>query len=271
MNILKSRTKKINGGFAEKTGISLFIALLLLVSANAHASTTVTVDDNSPVTVNPPSALVQPVVTDTVVLNQTPVDITKVATTRDFEGRVVGVDYAQYIIHVLDPNQIERQVSVKQDVINNYRVGDTVLIHPTSDVTIVTLQDNPKDFEGEIFRVDIPKNEIMVQDTNGRERRVQMKTGMIATYKVDDYVRIHLMADLKEAKTIETIGDVRSLQGNIVSIDYSRSQIVVRNTHGKDTTVWARQGLINNYHIGENVRIYTLPNHEEAQLIRVVR
>jgi len=109
-----------------------------------------------------------------------------------------------------------------------------------------------------------------VLDTNGRERKVQLKQGMIGTYKVDDYVRIHLMADLKEAKTIETIRDVRNLEGNIVSVDTSRSQIVVRGADGKDSTVLLRQGQINNYRMGDHVRIYLLANHEQVQVIRII-
>ena len=53
--------------------------------------------------------------------------------------------------------------------------------------------------------VDSSSNMIVVHDTMGHDRRVQLKEGMISSYKVDDYVRVHLMADLKEAKTINTV------------------------------------------------------------------
>lgn len=263
--------KRSIGSFMKKAHVSLFIALLLLVSLKAQAATTVTVDDNNNITVKQPNSVVQPVVTETVVLNQTPAVITREAIAGDFEGRVVGIDYSKNQILIREANNNERQEIVAPEVINNYRVGDYVLVHPTTALTVLTMQENPKDFEGEIIRVDMSKGQMVVLDTYGRERKVQLKQGMISTYKVDDYVRVHLMADLKEAKTIETLSDVRNLEGNIVNIDTVRSQIVVRDEHGKDAVVWVRQGLINNYSIGQHVRIYILPNHEEAQLIRVVR
>ena len=246
--------------FINRTNIPLFIALFLLVSLKAQAATTVTVDNNDKVTVTQPN--VQAAVI--------PVVITQQVMAGDFEGRIVEVDYSQNQIIVQDSNGVNRQVLVTPDMINNYRIGDTVLIHPTTAVTLITMEENPKDFEGEIIRVDMSKSQIVVQDTSGRERRVQLKQGMIGTYKVDDYVRIHLMADLKEAKTIETIRDVRNLEGNIVSVDTSRSQIVVRGADGKDSTVLLRQGQINNYRMGDHVRIYLLANHEQVQVIRII-
>ncbi len=246
--------------FINRTNIPLFIALFLLVSLKAQAATTVTVDNNDKVTVTQPN--VQAAVI--------PVVITQQVMAGDFEGRIVEVDYSQNQIIVQDSNGVNRQVLVTPDMINNYRIGDTVLIHPTTAVTLITMEENPKDFEGEIIRVDMSKSQIVVQDTSGRERRGQLKQGMIGTYKVDDYVRIHLMADLKEAKTIETIRDVRNLEGNIVSVDTSRSQIVVRGADGKDSTVLLRQGQINNYRMGDHVRIYLLANHEQVQVIRII-
>jgi len=60
-------------------------------------------------------------------------------------------------------------VSVKPGMINNYRIGDYVLIHPTVCALVTLEEENPKDFEGEIIRVDMPQSQIVVQDTNGRE------------------------------------------------------------------------------------------------------
>lgn len=188
----------------------------------------------------------------------------------DFNGRVVEVNYSQNWILVENAHGAQRQVLVRPEMINSYRVGDYVQVRPAADLTIVTLEENPRDFEGQIIRVDIPNNQIVVLDTNGRERRVDMKQGMIGTYKVDDYVRIHLMADLKEAKTIETVRNIRRIEGDIVSIDPSRSQIVVRDSHGKDTVIWVRQGLVTNYTSGQRVLIYTLPDRDQAQSIRII-
>jgi hypothetical protein len=71
-------------------------------------------------------------------------------------------------------------------------------------VTFIREESN-RDLEGRIINVDTSQGTILVHDKEGRDRRVQLKQGMISGYKVDDYVRIHLMADLKEAKMIRTI------------------------------------------------------------------
>lgn len=239
------------------------ILLLLACSWPAHATTTVTVDDGNKVTVTQPGGYVQAVAT--------PVVVTSEAISGNFEGRIVEMDYSRYQIFVNDTDGINREVSVRPEMINHYRIGDYVVIRPAADVTVIALEENPKDFEGEIIRVDMSENQMVVQDTNGRERRVQLKQGMIGTYKVDDYVRIHLMADLKEAKTIETIRGVRNIEGRIVSVDTPSSRIVVRGTDGKDSAVIVRQGQIDNYRVGDNVRIYLLTNRDQVQVIRVIR
>ena len=263
--------KQSIGSFMKKTYVSLFIVSLLLVSSKAQATTTVTVDENSNVTVNRPNVVVSPVVTETVVLQQTPVVITREAIAGAFEGRIVEVNFSRSQITIQDANGTDRQVSVKPDAINSYRVGDYVQIRPTADLTIITIEENPKDFEGEIIRVEMSKGQIIVQDTNGRERRVQMKQGMISTYKVDDYVRVHLMADLKEAKTIETVRDMGRLDGYIVRVDSQGSRMVIRDTHNNERTVLVRQGMITNYRVGNQVRVYQLADREDVQLVRVIR
>jgi hypothetical protein len=264
--------KQLDGSFMKKTHASLFIVSLLLVSSNAQATTTVTVDDNSNVIVNRPNVVVQPIVTEAaVVLQQTPVVITREAIAGAFEGRIVEVNYSQNHIIIQDVNGTNRQVLVKSEMINSYRVGDYVQIRPTADLTIITIEENPKDFEGEIIRVEMSKSQIVVQDTNGRERRVQLKQGMISTYKVDDYVRIHLMADLKEAKTIETVRNMGRHDGYVVRVDPQGSRMVVRDTHGNERTVLVRQGMITSYRVGNQVRVYQLADHEDVQLVRIIR
>lgn len=63
-----------------------------------------------------------------------------------------------------------------------------------------------KDFEGKIEKVDMPDSVITVHDNKtDRDRRVLVKQGWIDNYKVGDYVRIHLMNDMYEAKDIQTI------------------------------------------------------------------
>ncbi len=255
----------------KRTTVSLSVVSLLLVSAGAQATTTVTVDDSSKVTVSQPNVAVQPVVTETVVLQPTPVVITKEATAGAFEGRITEVNYSQNWITLQDANGTDRQVSVNPDMINSYRVGDAVQIRPTADLTVITLEENPKDFEGEIIRMDLSKGQIVVQDTTGRERRVQLKQGMIGTYKVDDYVRVHLMADLKEAKTIETLRNVGRHDGYVVRVDPQGSRMVIRDTRGNEKTVLVRQGTITSYSVGNQVRVYQLAGHEDVQLVRVIR
>lgn len=250
----------------DKTVRVFFVALLLLVcGAPAFAATTVTVDDDK-VTVTQPNTRAQTVQTASVV----PV-VTRQAVTGDFEGRIADIDYAQSLIIVQDASGVGRAVPVKPETINSYRIGDYVVIHATADVALITVEENPRDFEGEIIRVDIPEGRIVVLDTNGRERKVQLKQGMIGTYKVGDYVQIRLMADLKEALTIKTLRDVRNIEGRIVSVDPSTNQIVVRDNDGEDSAVIVRQGLAHNYRTGDQVRIYLLPNRDQVQVIRVIR
>ncbi len=249
----------------KKSHVTSLVISLLLVSVPVLAETVVTVDNNK-VTVNQGQTSPQ-----TVVINQAPMLLVNEVGTGVVEGRVVEVNYSSSTIVIEDSNGNTKQVTVKPDMINTYRIGDYVQIRVAADLMVVTMQENPKDFEGEIIRVDMSEGQLVVLDTNGRERRVQLKQGMIGTYKVDDYVRIHLMADLKEAKTIETIRGMRRFDGDIVRIDNSRSQIVLRDTHGVETVVLVRQGTVNNYSVGNRARVYMLENHEDVQVIRILR
>ncbi len=238
------------------------IVSILLICGAAHASTTVTVDSNEKIIVTQPVAYVQTAVT--------PMVITRAPITGDFEGRIVDIDYSLNQIIVQDAFGTDRAVVVQPEMVNHYRIGDYVVVHPTTSVMLITMEENPRVFEGEIIRVDIPNGQIVVLDTNGRERKVQLKQGMYGAYKVDDYVRIQLMSDLKEAETIQTIREVRNLEGNIVRVDTQRSRIVVRSSEGKDNAVIVRQGQIHNYRTGDRVRIYLLQNREQVQVIRVI-
>lgn len=257
---------KYIASLSKRSKVSIFMASFLLVCGFAHAATTVTVDDNNKVTVSP--GIAQPVVYASA---PAPVVVTREILPGDFEGRISQINYSQNWIAIQDSNGTNHQVSVKQDIINGYRIGDYVQVRPTTDVTIITLQENPRDFEGEIIRVDMSQSQIVVLDTNGRERRVQLKQGMIGTYKVDDYVRIHLMADLREAKTIETVSGMKSLDGNVVMLDSQGSRMIVRDSRGNERNVIVRQGMITTYRVGNQVRVYQLEDREDVQLIRVIR
>lgn len=242
----------------KKVHVLLFVMSFLLISFPVMAETTITVSDT------------QQTGPQTVVVKQVPVVVNNVSTGA-FEGRITEVNYTQNLITIQDISGTERQVSMREDMINSYRVGDYVQVRPTTDVTVVTIEENPKDFEGEIIKVDISNNQILVLDINGRERRVDMKRGMINSYKVDDYVRIHLREDLKEAKTIETLKDVMRFEGNVVRVDSQGSRMVIRDTHGNEKIVLLRQGWITNYRVGNYVRVYHLTGREDVQLVRMLR
>src|SRR5207253_3199045 len=104
---------------------------------------------------------------------------------------------------------------------------------------IVTKTEDPRELEGEIVRVDYPRSQMVIRDIDGRERKVIVKQGMINNYKVDDYVKVYLMADMKEAKSITT-KRTADIEGEVVGIDYARNQIVVRDRDGADRAVFAR-------------------------------
>ncbi len=179
----------------QRMGTLPIMGLLLLISSHAGA-TTVTVDDQTnTVVVQPQTVVLQPVVMQTI------------DTTADFEGEIERMNKITRVLDIIDTEGRTRQVYVSEDIINTYRVGDFVRIHPTPGVREVTFyrQESNRDIEGRIINVDNSQNTISIRDADGRDRRVKLKQGMISTYKVDDYVRIHLMADLKEAKMIRTI------------------------------------------------------------------
>lgn len=161
----------------------------------AQAATTVTVEDSSP--------------SGQVVVTQTaaqPVFVTAAAVP-EFEGEIERIDRAGRTMDVVDTEGKTRKVWVTQETLDTYRTGDYVRIYPIAgarEVTFVRAESN-RDLEGRIINVDHSKSTLVVHDKQGRDRRVTLKQGMINNYKVDDYVRIHLMADLKEAKTIQTV------------------------------------------------------------------
>lgn len=135
---------------------------------------------------------------------------------------------------------------------------------------IITESRDPRELEGVITRVDYPGSQITVQDIDGREKRVELKQGMITTYKVDDYVKIYLMADMREAKTIET-RQTADVEGDIVGIDYANNRVIVRESTG-DRTVIFTPGTIKGYKTGDHVRLYVVSNYtnlQEAKIIRV--
>ena len=68
------------------------------------------------------------------------------------------------------------------------------------------------DVEGRIANIHTIKNEIVVnnilykeKNVGPREKRIKVKQGMINNYKLQDYVKVKLMADKKEAAMIEIV------------------------------------------------------------------
>ena len=168
----------------------------------------------------------------------------------------------------IDRNQPNTTTVIQQTVPQMVVVQQEPVIVTTP--VIITRTEDPRKLEGEIIRVNIPANQIVVRDINSRERKVLLKQGMISTYKVDDYVRIYLMADLKEAKTIETL-TTADLDGEITSIDYTNNVIIVRE-NGRDSRLILRPGIAHSYKVGDHVRLYVLSPYagmQEAQVIRV--
>lgn len=203
--------KQLTGSSMKKIHVLLFVALFSLVSFKAQATTTVMVDDNNQIQVSQtqpqtvvvqdvPVTVVQPVVAQ-------PVLVAVLDNSADFEGEIEKIDRSTRTIDVIDTEGRTRRVMVTQETISTYRTGDFVQIHPSAGVREVTFirAESNRDLEGRIINVDNSQSAIVVKDAQGRDRRVKLKQGMISNYKVDDFVRIHLMADLKEAKMIRTI------------------------------------------------------------------
>ncbi len=151
-------------------------------------------------------------------------------------------------------------------------VAATETIVPVSQTPVMIVkEENPKEFEGEIINVDLPESQVLVHDLWGRDRRVTVKQGMISGYKVGDYVRVTLMADMKEAAMIKIIRDVTPLEGTVVNIDSSSHGIVVRESSGKERVILLAPGMTINFRVGDKVRVYALPDRSEAKMIRILK
>ena len=135
---------------------------------------------------------------------------------------------------------------------------------------IITQDRKTKEFEGEIIRVDYPENLIVVHDAEGRDRKVLVKQGMINNYKVDDYVQVALMEDMKEAKMIHIVRDLPHFEGSVVSIAPSVNQIIIRESSGNTRAVLVAPGTTAYFKAGDHVRIYAIPDQREARFIRVL-
>ena len=177
-----------------------------------------------------------------------------------FAATTVTVDDNNRV--TIDQNQPHTMTMVQQVV------PQTIVVQQVP--VIVAETQDPRKLEGEIIRVDMPESLIVVRDINSRERKVLLKQGMISGYKVDDYVQIYLMADLKEAKTIKTI-QTADLDGEVVSADYSRNLLVVHDGSGMDRVVILSPGMNNKYQVKDHVRLYVIADQPDAKEVRLIR
>ena len=138
-------------------------------------------------------------------------------------------------------------------------------------VPVVVTEQDPRHVEGEIINVDIPENQILVRDIDNREKRIQLKQGMISNYKVGDYVEVYLMADMKEAKTIET-HRIADLEGEIVTLDYTNKLLILRESSGNNRSVLIRPALIQQHKVGDRVRMYVVQAEPDpSTTVRLIR
>ena len=141
----------------------------------------------------------------------------------------------------------------------------------TATPVIIAQERNEKEFEGEIIRVDYPNSLIVVRDRDGRDRKVIVKQGMINNYKVDDYVEVTLMADMKEAKMIHIVRDLPRFEGRVIAVDSNVNHIIIREGNGKERTVLVATGMTTYFKAGDSVRIYAVPDQQrEVRFIRVL-
>ncbi len=167
------------------------------------------------------------------------------------------------------PVLADTTVTVDQGkVVVDQNASRTVVVQKSP--VIFTEANDPREIEGEIIRVDIPARQIVVEDIDGRDHKVLLKQGMIGNYKVGDYVKIYLMADLKEAKTIQTY-KTADLEGDIINLDYDRNQIVVRESNASNRIVVMKPGVINQYKAGDRVRFYVVSDATSLAEARVIR
>lgn len=133
-------------------------------------------------------------------------------------------------------------------------------------------QRDPRNLEGRVVKVDLVGKQLVVNDSNGRDRRVDvLKPGMINHYKVDDYVQIYLTPDLTEAMTVRT-KQSPDLEGDIVGIDQVNGALIVRGENGQDQRAIIRPNMIQGYQVGDRVRFYVISENgdlQEAQIIRI--
>jgi hypothetical protein len=126
---------------------------------------------------------------------------------RRIEGEIVSVDTPESQILVRDVDGREKRIVLKQGMINNYKVGDYVEIYLMADEreakTIKTRR--TADIEGEIARVDYANNLIVIRTTDGPERTVLVRPGLIQEHKTGDRIKMYVAVDDASPQTVRLI------------------------------------------------------------------
>ncbi len=200
----------------------LYLTGILLLMPSAALATTVTIDDQS-----------QPAAVQTVETVQANPPAAVVTTTTTTDPAIPAGVYTT--------TTTERTVVIKETPV------------------VVVREDNPREFEGEVISVSYKPDRLQIRDATGRDRRVDVKPGMINNYKRGDYVRVQMMVDNREAKMINVIKNVSLLDGRVIGLDPAGNQIIVRDASANDRTVVVAPGMANNFRTGERVRIYLIP------------
>ena len=78
------------------------------------------------------------------------------------------------------------------------------------------------------------------------------------------------MEALREAKTIHT-KRTADLEGDIVTTDHARSQIVVHDSDGVDRVVILNPMMSSSYKVGDHVRLYVLSDYPDVKEVRLIR
>ena len=183
--------------------LGVWIALFALKPASA---TTVIVDDER-ATVTQPVTVIDPVGSQTVVVEKDATVVTEVQDPRVLEGEIIRVDYPASTIVVRDIDGRERRVLLKQGMINNYKVDDYVVIRLRTDLreALEIMTRHAADIEGEIVEIDRPLGRLLVRYRDGSVRTFIARPSMIGNYKTGDTVRLYVVYDdpnYQEAKII---------------------------------------------------------------------
>ena len=148
------------------------------------------------------------------------------------------------------------------------RGSQTVFIQKEYTVTSAVV--DPAWLEGQVTKVDVTAYQVTVRDIDGRERRINLKQGMINNQKVGDYVRIQLTPDLKDAMMVRVQTDA-DIEGEVVRIDRNLNQVVLRQRNGAERVIVLRSTMLDNYKVGDTLRLYVVSDYSDVTEVNVIR